>query len=367
MDHVTPNGQTNTAMTVALEDCIMQKGKPATAGSKILENFVAPFDATVIDRLRAGGVAIAGQANMCEFGIGMTTAPEGLSGAVKAVADGLAPLALGSDIFGVSRRMAAENGLFYIHPTYGTVSRYGLIPSACSMDQIGVACRNLTEGFKLLSVIAGHDEKDGAMFPGTSYTYAKEDRKITVGLPSDIIGRAGKTGDGVCAFAAAFNTADMELPLFDMGKQVMAILSSAEINNNISRYDGIKFGARTEQYRTLNDLYLNTRTECFGLETKLTAMIGAMVLSQDQYVPYYEKAMKVRRLIRDSLRFDGYDVIALPAAIGDDTYENLSLYALAPLAGLPSIAFSCQGQGIQLIANVKDENALLTAWEVYGR
>jgi aspartyl-tRNA(Asn)/glutamyl-tRNA(Gln) amidotransferase subunit A len=113
----------------------------------------------------------------------------------------------------------------------------------------------------------------------------------------------------------------------------------------------------------LNDLYVNTRTEALGLETKLAAVMGAMALSQDQYVPYYEKAMKIRRLIKNSLRFDEYDVIVLPTAIGENPYENLSLFALAPLAGLPSISFSYQGEGIQLIANAKNENALITAWE----
>ena len=113
----------------------------------------------------------------------------------------------------------------------------------------------------------------------------------------------------------------------------------------------------------MNDLYVNTRTEAFGLETKLAAVMGAMVLSRDQYVPYYEKAMKIRRLIKNSLRFDEYDIIVLPTAISGNPYDNLALFSLAPLAGLPSISFSLRGCGIQLIANVKDENALITAWE----
>ncbi|MCL2305986.1 MAG: amidase family protein [Planctomycetaceae bacterium] len=313
---------------IVLEDCIMKKGHPATAGSKMLENFIAPFDATVVERLREANVEAKG--TLC------------------------------NDLFGQYRRMAAEKGWYYIHPTYGTVSRYGLIPLASSMDQIGILCENMADGFRILEVIAGHDARDGAMFPEKSYRYKRIEKKLTVCVPFALAGQA----DGFRAFAEKFTVVNRPLEYFDVYKQVMVILSCAEISNNISRYDGVKFGYRASDAKNLESLYTQSRTEAFDLKAKLAAIIGGMVLSSEHYTAWYEKAMKIRRLIRQSLRFDQYDLIALPTSVGDDPYENLSLYVLATLAGLPSVSFAYNGQGVQLIADVKNENALLTAWEM---
>ena len=345
----------------AIEDSIMQKGEPVTAGSKILEGFVSPITATVVDKLLSGGFKIAGRTTMDEFGIPalFDGNPDAVSGAVAAVADGKAEFALCNDLFGTYRRQAAEAGLCYIHPTYGTVSRFGLIPMASSMDQIGVVCRDMAKGFELLSLIAGKDEGDGAMFPEKTYDYSGGRTDITVGIPDFL-----RDNEAVRPLAGKFVSADIGLKYFDVCRQVMYILACAEISNNINRYDGIKFGFRAPGYKGVDDLYVKTRTEGFGPETKLAAIMGSMVLSQAQYEPYYEKAMKLRRLIRDSLKFDKYDVIALPCEISGDSYENLSLYALAALAGLPSISFEYEGRGIQLIAGAKNENLLKSAWEV---
>ena len=354
------------ANTVALEDSIMQQGRPDTAGSKMLQNFISPLDATAVTRLLDNGYVISGKTAMDEFGISGIAAdgPDETAGAVKAVAEGAAAYALCNDVFGKYRRQAAEHGVCYIHPTYGTVSRYGLIPLASSMDQIGVVCKNPADGFKLLSIIAGNDAKDGAMFPEKHYSYAKKDKKITVNVPNCVVNRAEKGAkESIFDFAEHFRSTNIELDYFDVYKQVFYILNCAEFSNNISRYDGIKFGYRAEDYKNVNDLYVKTRTEAFGPDVKLAAIMGCMVLSHEQYAPYYEKAMKIRRLIKESLRFGEYDVIASPTAISGGPYENLSLYALATLAGLPSVSFSYKGQGIQLIADVKDENALITAWE----
>jgi aspartyl-tRNA(Asn)/glutamyl-tRNA(Gln) amidotransferase subunit A len=202
------------------------------------------------------------------------------------------------------------------------------------------------------------------MFPEKNYSYAGANKKITAGVPQNLVKLADEnTQKNIRDFAGKLNTADIELDYFDICAQTMRILAFAEISNNISRYDGIKFGRRASGFRNLGDLYVNTRTEAFGLETKLAAVMGSMVLSRDHYAPYYEKAMKTRRLIKQSPKFDAYDVIVLPTAINGSPYDNLSLFAIAPLAGLPSISFSWNGCGIQLIANVKDENALITAWE----
>jgi len=349
-----------------LDGNIMRRGYPAKAGSKILANFVSPLDASVVRRLTENNIDISGMTAMNEFGL--PSFISGMSGdiydSVRAVAANNASFALCNDVFGTYRRQAAEEGVYYLHPTYGTVSRYGLIPTVCSMDQIGLACKNPADGFKVLSIISGNDPKDGAMFPEKHYVYTKTDKQLTVGVPTAILKQAGECAqESIARFSSAFNSTNIELKYFDVYKQVMYILACAEASSNLMRYDGIKFGYRASDFNNLNDLYIKTRTKALGLEAKLAAIMGFMVLSQEYYVPLYEKAMKMRRLIKESLRFNEYDVIALPAKISDDPYENLSLYALAPLAGLPSISFSFEGYGIQLIADVKRESALLTALE----
>ena len=351
---------------VALEDSIMQKGKQVTANSKILEGFVSPFNATVAERLINAQFTVAGKTSMNEFGIpSLLNGQTEVLGAVKAVSDGAVDYALCNDIFGQYRKQAAENSCCYIHPTYGTVSRFGIIPLACSMDRIGVVCKSISDGFNLLSKIAGNDCRDGAMYPEKTYKYEISDKRIRIGIPKAVTEKDELFDENVTkTLGECFQTVNMELENFDVYKQVMYILSCAEISNNISRYDGVKFGYRTPAYRGVNELYINTRSEGFGTDVKLTALMGAMVLSQENYVPYYEKAMKVRRLIKNSLRFDNYDVIVLPCSIGNDPYENLSLYALSALVGLPSVTFKHNGHNIQLVGNVKREDLLLTAWEV---
>lgn len=352
--------------TLALEDSIMQKGRPITAGSKMLDNFIAPINATVVDKL-SNEYKIAGKTVMDEFGIPSFFSGESdeISGAIKAVVDNAVSFSLCNDVFGKYRKQAADNKLCYIHPTYGTVSRYGLVPVASSMDQIGIVCKDMREGFKLLSLIAGNDEKDGAMFSEKSYSYDNNEQDLTLAIPDSVIRMADKNvQDAIGDFAKNFKTTSLDLEHFNVYKQVMYILSCAEISNNISRYDGVNFGYRTSNYTNIDELYTNSRTEGFGYHAKLTAIMGTMVLTENNYKSYYDKAMKLRRLIKDGVSFEGYDIIVLPCDIGKDPYDNLSLYSLANLAGLPSVSFSYKGQGIQLIANVRKESSLLTAWEV---
>jgi len=348
---------------IILEDTIMQRGQPFTAGAKILENTIAPIDATVVERL--SGYEIIGRADVEDFGIpalsvdcNNTSAPRVSRPAstVQAVANDEADFALCNDLFGTYRRAAAENGLCYIHPTYGTVSRYGLIQMASSMDQIGIICKNIPDGLALLSQIGGCDPKDGTMFADENNTFAPSGRSITIGIPSDIVAQATlQTQEMIRHFTADFRIVSVPLPYFNAYASTMYILSAAEISSNISRYDGVKYGRRAASYTGLDDMYLKTRTEGLGLNAKLTALMGAMVLSQDYYGPRYDKAMRVRRLIKEALSFEQYDLIALPCHISDDPYVNLALSALPQLAGLPSVIFG----GIQLIANVKDENTFL--------
>ena len=406
-----------------LEDSIMHKGHPATAGSKILENFISPLDATVVTRLEASGIKILGKTKMDEFGIvglfngtsesvsGDCKAPSipntecripnsiSSSGAVSAVADGAAAFALCNDYTGAIGQQAALCGLCYIHPTYGTVSRYGLIPAAVSMDQIGIVCKNPADGFRILSIIAGHDPKDGAMInsgqwsvvsgqgtgdsvqgteergssgqgtgnreqeTGDTGAYALS-RPVTIGVPQNIISKIPGEASSV-GFIGDFDTVYFDLQYFDVYAQVMRILCCAEISANISRYDGIKFGYRADGFADLNELYTKSRTEGFGPDAKLAAMIGAMVLSQENYSRYYDKAMRVRCLIRDSLEFDRYDVILLYAVDAAPEWK-LELHALPRLCGLPAVTVPFGGSWITLVANVGCEGVLASALEVIG-
>ena len=327
---------------VYLDDSIMQKGCLATAGSRILENFTAPFDATVVSRLASASGPLASGAEkiervkLSEFGLGEIGELKG------------SPM-LCNDVFGFVRRRAVKQGLCYIRPTYGTVSRFGLIPVASSMDQIGIVCKSPMEGFSLLSAIAGYDENDGAMFPEKSYSYKATGKEIKWAVlgpcNADSAPELFVKGKGIKAIVCKDDYAGA----YD---HVMQILSFAEISNNISRYDGIKFGFRASNYRNLDGLYTMTRTEGFGLEAKLAALMGVVVLTKDYYEMFYDKAMRIRRLVKESLKFDEYDVIVLPDSS-----------PLAVLAGLPSLTFAYKGMGVQLAAGVRNENMLLKAWE----
>ena len=297
-----------------ISSSIMQKGHPATAGSKMLENFISPIDATVVSRLEAADVGIAGRCESDEFGAsglffedvaGQTAAlTETVNGAVSCVATEKADFALCNDYTGAISRAAAAQGLYYIQPTYGTVSRYGLIPVVSSIDQIGIVCKTPDVGFKVLKIISGYDARDGVMM-SDEIRAAAEAEELSPSFEIDIVA--------------------LETDYSNVYTQVMQILCSAELGNNISRYDGIKYGYRAKDYNGLNELYTKSRTEAFGSDVKLAAILGAMVLSQENYTRYYDKAMRLRRLIKESLSFDEYDVIVTKCPL------------LSRLCGLPSL------------------------------
>jgi len=296
----------------------MIKGQPATADSKMLENFIAPFSAAVVERLEAAGVQIVGRFETSEFGVGGLF--DMLTDTVNCQKDcqenrprvtldcqenrPRVNFALCNDYTGAVSRAAAASGLFYLHPSYGTVSRYGLIPAVASMDQIGILCKTPEVGFQVLKIITGYDARDGVMASDEMNTGGSDSGRISCVSVEKVINNPS---------------------LFSIQTQVMQILCCAELSNNISRYDGIKFGYRAKEYNGLQELYKRSRTEAFEADVKLAAIIGAMVLSQENYQRYYDKAMRLRRLIRDSLKFDKYDVIKTDNPI------------LSRLCGLPSL------------------------------
>jgi len=377
--------------SAVLDDSIMQKGRPATAGSRILEGFISPIDATVVTRLEAAGVHILGRTKSSEFGTAGLFAPipqnnsEFISGAVSAVADGAATFALCSDYTGAVGREAARRGVCYIRPTYGTVSRYGLIPAVASMDQIGIVCKTPADGFRALSIIAGHDAKDGAMFGDCELSDGEskiengklkmgegscgcqghvdvgrdefDSSGLRVGVPVNVLARV-PDASLTMSFLNDFEAVDFELKYYDVFAQVMQILCCAELSSSISRYDGIKFGYRADSYTDLQELYTKSRTQALGLGAKIAAIVGAMVLSQANYEMYYDKAMRIRRLIKESLEFDKYDAIIMPngAEFGIDNA------ALPMLCGLPAITIPGFG-GITLIADAQCENRLFSILE----
>ncbi|MDR2570148.1 MAG: hypothetical protein LBD23_07595 [Oscillospiraceae bacterium] len=347
--------------TAILENSLMQKDLLATAGSRMLEKFISPIDATVAVRLESAGVNIVGRANTSEFGVSglfamvqkyeanssilsngailtdSVSANEQASrvaeggadyrigdyenDAVTSIADGVADFAFCNDYTGAVSRAAALHGVYYIHPTYGTVSRYGLIQSVSSMDQIGIVCKTPEDGFKALGIIKGYDPKDGIMSSDPPESTEPPELAEPTEPPEPPMSSQTQSYQANLPPTMSFNPTAYS----DVYKQVMQILCCAELSNNISRYDGIKIGHRAKDYNGLHELYTKSRTEAFGADVKLAAILGAMILSHENYMLYYNKAMQLRRLIKESLEFDKYDVIVTKCPL------------LSRLCGLPSL------------------------------
>ena len=321
--------------SVLLEDNIMIAGTPAAAGSKILEGFNSLITATVVTRLEKAGFKVAGTASADQFGLPCLFEDSPPSDAVNAVASGAVEFALANDVFGRVRAAAVAAGCCYIRPTYGTVSRFGLIPTATSMDSVGIICRDLSRGYKLLNAIAGKDEKDGAMYDMESYNYASP----SMNSPIATLSQFPVNIEGAIK---------IDLPYADLYGEVMYTLATAELSHNINRYDGIAFGHRATDARKLDELYTKTRAT-LSTDIKFAAIMGASFVSGDNYTKLYEQAMKLRGMICDSITFDGYDLIALPCP-DKLSYENLGLFALPALTGLPCVAMEYQGQQVQVIS-----------------
>lgn len=392
---------------IAIKDNICTNGVPTTCASKMLENFVPVYDATVVQKLEEAGAILIGKTNMDEFAMGSSTessyqkktknpwdlekVPGGSSGgSAAAVASDMAFAALGSDTGGSIRQPASYCSVVGLKPTYGLVSRFGLIAYASSLDQIGPLTKNVRDAAFMLNVIAGHDKKDTTSADMEKIDYIqyleKDVQGLTVGVPHDFV-KEGVNEDVKKAYEegiqvlekAGANIVDVDLSYAKYSLATYYIIATAEASSNLGRYDGIRYGYRTKDFDDLEDLYYKSRTEGFGPEVKRRIILGTYVLSSGYYDAYYKRAQQVRTLIIDNFKkaFEKCNVIAIPTApntafkFGTKTENPLEMYlediytVPVNIAGLPAISvpagFDQNGMpiGLQLIGKAFDEKTLL--------
>ena len=402
-----------TGIPVSLKDNICTAGTRTTCGSRMLSNFVPPYDATVVTRLKEQGAPILGKLNMDEFAMGSSTetsafgltrnpwdlerVPGGSSGGpAAAVAAGAAILALGSDTGGSIRQPAALCGIVGLKPTYGLVSRYGLVAFASSLDQIGPMTRDVKDAALLLAAIAGHDPLDATSIPGERADFLAELGRgvegLVIGLPGELFGE-GISPEVKEAVNAAIRVLEglgarieeISLPHARYALAVYYMIAPAEASSNLARYDGVRYGYRTEEASDVLTMFQRTRAEGFGAEVKRRIMLGTYALSAGYYDAYYLKALKVRTLIRRDFEkaFERCHLIVTPTTpsvafrIGEKAENPLEMYQSdmctvpANLAGVPGISVPCGLSadglpiGLQLLAPALGEPLLLRAAAAY--
>jgi aspartyl-tRNA(Asn)/glutamyl-tRNA(Gln) amidotransferase subunit A len=400
-------------LAVAVKDNICTKGMRTSCGSQILHNYKAHYDATAIKRLNDAGAIVIGKTNMDEFAMGssnessafgpaknpwdVTRVPGGSSGgSAVAVASGVVRAALGSETGGSVRQPASLCGVVGLKPTYGRISRYGLVAFASSLDNIGVFGRDCGDVADVLGTIAGRDPLDStsADVPVPDYRATLNDGIAgkTIGVPRALLGEGldDDVRESVLAAIADFEklgarTVDVELPLAKYGIAVYYIIATAEASSNLARYDGVRYGFRAEGTDELRKMYFKTREEGFGPEVKRRIMLGTYVLSSGYYDAYYAKAQKVRALVkRDYVEaFKKCDAIVTPTSpsvafkIGEKTDDPLAMYlsdvytVSANLAGVPAISVPCGLSadglpiGLQLIGSFWSEPVILNLAHAY--
>jgi aspartyl-tRNA(Asn)/glutamyl-tRNA(Gln) amidotransferase subunit A len=402
-------------LPLAIKDNMVQAGEPTTAGSAILEGFVSPYTSTVVERLQAAGAVLIGRTNLDEFAMGSSTehscfgpsrnpwdlerTPGGSSGgSASAVAAGVVPCALGSDTGGSIRQPAAFCGVSGFKPTYGRVSRWGLVAFASSLDQIGGFAHTAADCAWLLEAIAGHDPRDSTSLPEPVPRYSEgltgDVSGLVVGLPREYFVEEGVDPDVLSAVRegvaelerAGAKVREISLPHTSYAVATYYLIATAEASSNLARYDGVRYGHRAESSRGLTDMYRRSRSEGFGAEAKRRIVLGTYVLSAGYYDAYYRKAQQVRTLLRRDFEeaLGGCDVIATPTCpetafrLGEKTDDPLRMYlsdvytVSAPLAGIPGISIPC-GQahgmpvGLQLLGRVLDETTLFRVADAYQR
>ncbi|HEV3469942.1 MAG TPA: Asp-tRNA(Asn)/Glu-tRNA(Gln) amidotransferase subunit GatA [Pyrinomonadaceae bacterium] len=377
------DGPALRGVPVAVKDNICVRGMQATCGSRILAGYHPPYDATVIERLNAAGAVIVGKTNCDEFAMGSSNensafgpvrnpwdterVPGGSSGgSAAAVAARIVPAALGSETGGSVRQPAALCGVVGVKPTYGRVSRYGLVAFGSSLDQVSVFGLTVRDAALVLQTIAGRDERDAttADVPVADYAAGLADdiRGARVGVPRALLGEGvdadvrARVEEAVGAYRdLGAEVVDVELPHARYSIAVYYILATAEASSNLARYDGVRYGYRAEDPRDLREMYRRTREEGFGAEVKRRVMLGTYVLSSGYYDAYYLKAQQVRTLIqRDFLdAFEKCDAVLTPTTptpafrLGEKTDDPLSMYlsdiytCMANLAGVPGVSVPC--------------------------
>lgn len=400
---------------MGIKDNICTRDSLTTCGSQMLYNFKPPYNATVVDRLEKAGAVVLGKLNMDEFAMGGSTetsyfgatknpwdterVPGGSSGGSAAsVAAGEAVYALGSDTGGSIRQPCSFCGVSGIKPTYGAVSRYGLVAFASSLDQIGPVGRDIKDCAQVLSLISGHDAKDSTSIKAAALDFTgcfEGDLKgMKIGVPVNYFGE-GLDGDVKAPVMEAINTLkslgaeieEFEMRITDYAIPTYYVLACAEASSNLSRYDGIKYGYRRKDCENLLDVYYTSRSDAFGMEVKRRIMLGSFVLSSGYYDAYYNKALKARRLIKNSFdaAFDKYDMIISPVAptaaykLGENSSDPLKMYlgdiytVSVNLAGIPAVSVPCgfdangMPVGMQLIGKSFSEPKLVKAAGAFQR
>lgn len=398
---------------VVVKDNMCTKGMLTTCASKILENFIPTYSAEAVCRLEKAGAILLAKSNMDEFAMGSTTetsyygvtknphnpahVPGGSSGgSCAAVALGECSFALGSDTGGSIRQPSGFCGVVGLKPTYGTVSRYGLIAYGSSLDQIGPIARDVTDCAAVLEAIASYDKKDSTSFKRESYDFTsalKPDVSgMKIGIPRDYLsdGIDTEVKEAVLCAAEQFRRLGASVEEFDLGLVEYAIpayyvIASAEASSNLARFDGVKYGYRTKEYEGLHNMYKKTRSEGFGAEVKRRIMLGSFVLSSGYYDAYYLKALRTKALIKNAFdqAFANYDVILGPVApttapkLGESLIDPIKMYLgdiytiSVNLAGLPGICLPCGTDqaglpiGMQLIGNCFQETKIIQAAYAY--
>ena len=401
-----------TGIPLAQKDIFCTEGVKTSCGSKMLDRFIAPYDATIVGKLKQAGTVMLGKCNMDEFAMGssnetsfygpvknpwdLARVPGGSSGgSVAAVAAGLAPVATGTDTGGSIRQPAALTNLTGIKPTYGRVSRYGMIAFASSLDQAGVLARSAEDCAHVLAAMAGFDPMDSTSVdrPVPDYAAALDApiKGLRIGLPREYFAEGLDAGVRACVMAAVKQfealgavVSEISLPNSPLSVPTYYVVAPAEASSNLARYDGVRYGHRAEGVKTLEELYKRSRGEGFGAEVQRRIMIGTYVLSHGYYDAYYLKAQKVRRLICDDFRraFEQVDVVLGPTTqgtafkLGDKTADPVAMYLndiytiAANLAGIPALSLPggfVDGlpAGVQLMGNYFDEGRLLNVAHQY--
>lgn len=391
---------------MAMKDNICTRGVKTTCGSKMLSEFVPPYDAFVVQKLQQQHIPVLGKLNMDEFAMGTSTetsyfkktknpydtskvAGGSSGGSAAAVASGMVPFALGSDTGGSIRQPAAFCGVVGLKPTYGLVSRFGLVAVASSMDQIGPMTRDVTDAALVLNAIAGHDPMDSMSVnrPPVDYTrfLINDVKGKHIGIPVGCLQEGSNQPEVQQAIAEAARVLEdlgatvtyFDLSMVRYALPTYLIICTAEVSSNMGRYDGIKYGYRAEEFADLDDLYAKSRSQGFGWEVKRRILLGTYVLSHKQYEAYFKKAQKVRTLIKQELEqaLQQFDVILTPTTSGTafgigEKSDPRQLYAAdvytsaASLAGLPAMSVPCGMDqnglpiGMQLIGRAFDEGTL---------